>query len=172
MSIPDVPSLDNVPAPEPVGPPQAVPSQYAPPPGAGASYGSPYGAALAVPGAVSGQAPTYELASPGTRLLGLMLNGGLSIVTLGIGWLIWAIVLLPKGTDPAKSLLKMHVIDSRTGQRAGGGKMALRYLVDLVFAVLSSFTFGLLYLVNSLMVLGSTHQRLTDRVASTLVVKS
>lgn len=173
MTTSDVPSLDA--SSEPGAAPAAYPSapqatQYAPPPHA-SGYGTPYGAALAVPDAQRG-VPTYELASPGLRLGGLLLNTVLAIVTLGIGWLIWFAILAPKGTDPAKSLLKMHVVDSRTGQRAGFGKMALRYGVDFVFGCLSGVTLGILFLVNSLMVLGSTHQRLTDRLASTLVVKS
>ena len=44
----------------------------------------------------------------GVRLGALVLDVLLAIVTCGIGWLIWSIVLWQQSTSPAKKLLKLN----------------------------------------------------------------
>ena len=47
-------------------------------------------------------ADELETASPGRRLGGYLLEYVLAIVTLGIGWIVWFIVVAPRGQTPAK----------------------------------------------------------------------
>ena len=58
--------------------------------------------------------------------------------TLGIGWLIWLLVVGGRGQNPAKQLLGVHVVRA-DGSRAGLGLMLLREIVAkwAVFAVIS-----------------------------------
>ena len=47
-------------------------------------------------------ADELETASPGRRLGGYLLEYVLAIVTLGIGWIVWFIVVAPRGQTLAK----------------------------------------------------------------------
>jgi uncharacterized RDD family membrane protein YckC len=85
-----------------------------------------------------GRSPDLELAGQGRRLGAEILNAILFPVTLGIGWLIWLLVVGQRGQDPAKQILGMQVVRS-DGSRAGLGLMLLRAVVAkwAVFAALS-----------------------------------
>lgn len=108
------------------------------------------------------------LSSAGKRLGAAILEGVLVIFTLGLGWLVWSLVVWSKGQTPAKSLLGMRCVNTGTGRTATWGTMVLREIVGKV--ILGSFTFGLSSIVGCFMVLGSTHQGLWDKVATTAVV--
>lgn len=83
------------------------------------------------------EGPDLALASQGRRLAAYVLDIVLFAFTLGIGWLIWLIVVGQRGQNPAKQLLGMHVVRA-DGSRAGLGWMLLREIVAkwAVFAVL------------------------------------
>jgi uncharacterized RDD family membrane protein YckC len=105
------------------------------------------------------------LSSPGRRLKGLLLDGGLAIITLGIGWLIWSITLWPKGQTPAKKLMGMRTLRLADAYSASTGTMALRELI--VKSVVNSFTLGL----GAIWLLWDPHrQNLYDKVLDTIVV--
>ena len=137
------------------------------------------------------------LAKPGHRLAALLVDFGLSIVTCGIGWFIWSIVLWNKGQTPGKMLLKIRVFDGDSGQPAQFAKMArrqfiwtnivgftfwpIRLIADasnayfvwitiviyLVFILISVGT----YLFDSLLILRQKElRRFTDRIENTYVV--
>lgn len=72
--------------------------------------------------------PELELASQGRRLAAYVLDAILFVVTLGIGWLIWLLVVGGRGQNPAKQILGMHVVRP-DGNRAGLGWMLLREIV-------------------------------------------
>jgi hypothetical protein len=131
-------------------------------PGTGAVY-SPHG--LPLPAGVT-------LSSPGKRFGGLLLSLLLMIITLFIGYLVWAIIAWSKSTTPAKQLLHMKVIDAKTMRPATTGKMWLRQFVfALVFWIVNSFTFGIFSLVDGFMIFGGDkRQRLLDRMVDTYVV--
>jgi uncharacterized RDD family membrane protein YckC len=113
------------------------------------------------------------LAGPGRRLGGALLSILLILVTLIVGYLVWAIIAWTKSTTPAKQLLGMRVIDSRSGVPATFGQMVMRQVVwAIVLAVGSSATFGILGIVDAFMVFSSSRQRLLDRMSSTLVIKT
>jgi len=94
----------------------------------------------------------------------------LGVVTCGIGWLIWSIVLWNQGTSPAKKMLGLVVIDTTTGQPANMGKMAMRELVGKW--LLSSISIGVTTLVGGIMILSNDkRQGIWDQIASTTVCR-
>ena len=46
-----------------------------------------------------------ELATQGRRLAGFILDALLFIFTLGLGWLIWFLVIAGRGQTPAKQII-------------------------------------------------------------------
>ena len=93
----------------------------------------------------------------------------LAIVTLIIGYVIWAFIAYSRGQNPAKQILNMSVIDERIGQPATWGTMLLRgWVID---GLLGQVTFGLFNLVSAFWIFsGESTQRLTDKMVKTLVV--
>jgi uncharacterized RDD family membrane protein YckC len=131
-----------------------------PPPPATAGY------AVAAGGAVS-HAP---VSTAGKRFGAYLLDGLLASITLGIGWIIWSLVLWSKGTgqSPGKKLMGMRVISEATGQAAGFGTMAKREL--LVKGILNSITFGIIFLLSVIGILGESRKGVWDKMAKTVVV--
>jgi uncharacterized RDD family membrane protein YckC len=107
-----------------------------------------------------------RLASPGRRLGAYALSILLGIVTLFIGWLIWDLVLLSKGSgqSPGKQLLRTRVISLDTGGPAAGGKMLLRGLVKVVVA---HIIYGVLALY---LLIDKDNQELWDKAVTTVVI--
>ena len=71
----------------------------------------------------------FPKANPRHRLAGYFLESGLVLVTFGIGWVIWSIVLWANGQTPAKQILKMRVMDAKSHRPASWGQMAIRQLL-------------------------------------------
>ena len=53
-------------------------------------------------------------ASAQHRLGGRAVDGAMYLVTLGIGWFIWSMVVWGQGQTPGKQILKMRVYDKTT----------------------------------------------------------
>ena len=68
----------------------------------------------------------FRYASFQHRLGALALDGVLAFFTLGIGWLIWSLVVWGNGQTPAKQILKIRVRNFETGAVATRGHMAIR----------------------------------------------
>ncbi len=66
------------------------------------------------------------LASRGKRFGAFLLEIPLAVVTLGIGYLIWALIVYSQGLTPAKQLLKMRVVNLDERRAAGWLSMFLR----------------------------------------------
>lgn len=66
------------------------------------------------------EGPDLNLAGQGRRLAEYVLDAVLFAFTLGIGWLIWLLVVGGRGQSPAKQLLGIHVVRA-DGSRAGLG---------------------------------------------------
>jgi uncharacterized RDD family membrane protein YckC len=109
------------------------------------------------------------LSSLGKRLGGALLGAVLFVITLGIGYIIWALIAWSKGQTPAKQILKMYVIDIETGLPATWGKMFIRgFVLD---GVVNSITGGLFWLVSAIWIFTNPErQRLTDKMIKTIVV--
>lgn len=135
--------------------------------------------APSAPSAVSGQGQLNStstsdvLASPGARLGAFVLEIIFAFVTLGIGWFIWSLIVWGKGTTPGHQVLKLYVVDAKSGITATWGHMALREFVikGLVGGIASSITFGLYFLIDSLFIARDDRKTLHDLMSSTLVVQ-
>jgi hypothetical protein len=130
------------------------------------------GPACLMCGQVLGLPTGVRLSGPGKRLLAQLLEGVLFLVTLGIGWAVWTLIVWARGTTPAKQLMRMTVIWTAERRAARWGRMFLREFVGrgLVVPVISALTFGVGWIVATCMIFGDTRQTLWDRLASTLVV--
>jgi uncharacterized RDD family membrane protein YckC len=93
----------------------------------------------------------------------------LFVVTCGIGWLIWSIVLWQQSTSPAKKMLKLKIVDFNTGAPATMTQMLLREgLGKIVLGTITGIT-GLISAVLILVVPG--RQGVWDYIAKTTVVR-
>lgn len=81
------------------------------------------------------------------RLGAYAVDFGLAFLTLGIGWLIWSMIIWGEGQTPAKKILKLRTINATTGRPASWGHMGLReILVPLTVFFASIFTSGLAWI--------------------------
>jgi len=167
---------------------QPPPGQAAPQWGADASQGSPaagygmpqappmqpgYGAAVPPPGmyfdATSGLTLPNgtQLASVGRRIGAYFLAIPLAIVTLGIGYVIWGLVVWAQGTTPALQVLGMRCWRPQTGQVGTWGTMALREIIGRIVDNI----LGITALVSFILFLtGKERKALHDYVAGTVVL--
>lgn len=113
------------------------------------------------------------IATPGVRLGSFLLECLLAVVTLGIGWIIWSLIVWGRGTTPGHQVLRLYIVDSKSGRTATWGHMALREFVmkGLVGGIASSFTFGIYFIVDSLFVVRDDRKTLHDLMSSTSVVQ-
>lgn len=117
-------------------------------------------------------------ATPLHRFGGALLETALAVVTLGIGWLIWWLILLSKGMTPARSILGLRIVNAQTMLPVSNSQVFVRGFVVyfLAFSALSSalslvlFGAGWLFtIISALLVFRSTHQTLWDQVTNTTV---
>ena len=107
--------------------------------------------------------------SVGTRVGATLLDFLLMIVTLGIGWLIWAVVLLKDSTSPAKKMMGLVIVDVNTGAPATMTQMVLREIVGKW--VLGSVT-GVVTLASFVMLFVTPNrQAVWDYIGTTTVVR-
>lgn len=109
-----------------------------------------------------------QLAGVGRRIGAYFLSIVLSIVTLGIGYLIWGLIAWGKGTSPAFQVLGMRCWKPADNRVAGWGTMALRDIVGGIAQGILSFVSLIASFV--LFLSGKRHQSIPDLVASTVVV--
>ena len=116
---------------------------------------------------------TTELATPGARLGSHLLEALLVLVTLGIGWLVWSFVIWGQGTTPGHKILKQYIVNEKTGKEFTWGQMFVReFLIKgLLVPLLSALSFGIVYLVDSLMVTRDDRKTLHDRICGSVVVQ-
>ena len=109
-----------------------------------------------------------QLASVGRRIGAYFLAIPLFIVTLGIGYIIWGLVIWGRGQTPALSVLGMRVWHPESQKVATFGRMALREIVGrLVEGLLGAITELVSFI---LMVTGRERKAIHDYIASTVVL--
>ena len=117
-------------------------------------------------------------ATPLHRFGATILEAVLAVVTLGIGWFIWWLILIGRGLTPARQILGLRIVNSNTMQPVSSSQVFLRGFVVyfLAFSALSSalslvlFGAGWLFtLVSALLVFRSSHQTLWDQMTGTTV---
>lgn len=112
-----------------------------------------------------------RVCDPGERFGAYLLDGLLMLVTLYVGWLIWACFTAPYGQTPGKQIMKQRVYRLSDGQPASFGWMfGMRGLVaGTVFA--ASF-YVLVGIVLAFMPLwDQKNQTFIDKLSSTVVVR-
>lgn len=109
-----------------------------------------------------------ELASVGRRIGAWFLSILLTIVTLGIGYIIWGLIVWGRGQTPALQVLGMRVWRPDDRRPASWGYMALREIIGrIVDGVLSIVT----ELISFIMFCaGKQRKSLHDMVAGTVVL--
>ena len=122
-----------------------------------------------------------QTATQGRRLAGYIVDSIIVVLTFGVGWLVWLLLVAPRGQSPGKQLLGMYIIRA-DGSRAGGGYTWVRELIiktllfGAIFAILGAFTGGLgqlLWVIPAVWcVWDAERQCLWDKVASTYVAHS
>lgn len=89
-------------------------------------------------------AGSYRYASFQHRLGAYALDATLAVLTLGIGWLIWSMIVWGEGQTPAKKILKIRVRHFETGEVATWGHMGVReFLIPLTVVIASNLTAGI-----------------------------
>ena len=118
---------------------------------------------------VNGLPAGVKVASPWLRLGGYLLEAILVTVTFGIGWLIWAAIIVGEGQTPAKRLLRMRVINKDSLRPVGWSKMLLMrgLIAGLVATIAIPITLGIILLMP---LWDGRNRNLWDRVSGTLVV--
>jgi uncharacterized RDD family membrane protein YckC len=109
-----------------------------------------------------------QLAGYGRRIGAYFLAFPLTIVTLGVGYIIWGLIVWGRGQTPTYQVLAMRCWRPETGRVANWWWMALREIVgSLVESLLGVVTEAL-----SLILFLATRQRRTlhDLVAGTVVL--
>jgi uncharacterized RDD family membrane protein YckC len=124
------------------------------------------------PDPVEGAYQQQRLVTPGGRFGAFLLDVLLVMVTLGIGYLIWSLIVWSNGQTPGKQLLRQVVVDAQTGAPADWGKMFMREFVIrfLLFGLIANvLTFGIFGIVDALMVFGKDNRTIHDKMAGTVV---
>jgi len=71
----------------------------------------------------------YPKASIQHRLASYFLDLGLAILTLGVGWVVWSLIVWRSGQTPAKQILKLRVVAEIERTNATWKHMAIRQLL-------------------------------------------
>lgn len=117
-------------------------------------------------------------ATPLHRFGAAILESVLAVVTLGIGWFIWWLILIGRGLTPARQILGLRIVNRRTMEPVSNSQVFLRGFVVyfLAFSALSSalslvlFGLGWLFtLTSALLVFRSSRQTLWDQMTGTTV---
>lgn len=113
----------------------------------------------------------HQVCTPWERFAAYLIDGALMLVTLYIGWLIWACITAGDGQTPGKKLLGQRVFRLDSGRPATFGWMfAMRGLVGN-----SIFTLSMYVLVGLVLVFmpfwDKKNQTVIDKISSTVVLK-
>jgi uncharacterized RDD family membrane protein YckC len=153
--------LGNYPT-QPVGgsaqPPQTYPGGYqsAPPAPAG---GTPYGA-LTLPAGT-------QLSSIGKRVGAWFLGIGLFIITLAIGYIVWALIVWARGQTPEKQILHMRVYRIEDRRAASWGWMFVRQILGGIVEGIIPAGLVVSFVV---MCVSSERRAIHDYIAGTVVL--
>jgi RDD family len=109
-----------------------------------------------------------QLASVGRRIGAFFLSILLSVVTLGIGYIIWGLIAWSKGRGPTQQVLGMRCWRPADNRVAGWPAMALRNIVGYIAQSILGFITALVSFI--LFLSGKKHQSLLDLVGGTVVL--
>jgi uncharacterized RDD family membrane protein YckC len=111
------------------------------------------------------------------RLGAIALDSVLLVVTLGIGWAVWSLILWNEGQTPAKKILKLRTYSFESGTVATWGHMSVReFLIPLAVSIPTSIPYigwalSIAYLVLEIVFYFTKGQRtFTDHWAKTAII--
>lgn len=118
---------------------------------------------------VSNLPPGVRSATPWQRLGAYLVEAVLVLVTLGIGWVVWALMIAGEGQTPAKKLLGLRVIGADTLRPIGLGRMfwVRGFVAGLVAPFAIVLTLGILLFMPFW---DKRNQNVWDKVSNTYVV--
>jgi uncharacterized RDD family membrane protein YckC len=106
------------------------------------------------------------LATPGRRIGAYFLAIPLSIITLGIGYIIWGLIIWGRGQTPAQQVLGMRCLKNDSYQKATFGTMALREIIgNLAESLFITAIIGFIFMLTR-----PDRMTLHDLIAGTIVV--
>ena len=109
-----------------------------------------------------------RLSSPAKRFGEYVLEVFLATITLGIGWLIWSLIVYQYGQTPAKQLLGMKVVNLEDSAPARWGRMFVReFIAKGLIGILASMV---LYIPYFWLIWDKDNQELWDKIVGTVVV--
>ena len=110
-----------------------------------------------------------EYATPLRRLMAHLMEVILFLLTLGIGYIIWWLIVLGRGQTPGKQLLGLRA-ERRDGSGVSWGTMFVREIVKIVAHGIG----GIGFLADAVLILvdDAEHRSLADRVVDTVIVRS
>lgn len=113
------------------------------------------------------------LATPQARLGAFLVDLGLAIVTLGLGWLIWSLFTWQTAQTPAKRLMKQVVVDAITDQPITWTRMMLREFAvkGVAGGIASGASNGITWVIDSLFVFREDRRTVHDLVVGTKVIQ-
>ncbi|MBQ88960.1 MAG: hypothetical protein CL433_09005 [Acidimicrobiaceae bacterium] len=129
---------------------------------------------VAVPAA--GGLADGEPVSKMDRFLCFLLEAVLTIVTLGIGWLIWALILVLRneGQTPAKKIMNQKVMIEETGMPAGAARMI--FMRGLVGGIILRIAFELFVIPGLILLLlvffDNKNRTFWERASGTIVIRA
>ena len=114
-----------------------------------------------------------RLASPQARLGAYLVDIGLAIVTLFIGWFIWSMSTWKTGQTPAKRLMKQVVVSTKTGEPFTWSQMLLREAVVKWAAggIASGASNGITFVVDSLFIFRDDRKTVHDLIVQSKVIQ-
>ena len=122
---------------------------------------------------VMNEVSPQPLASVQARLGSFLLDLGLMVVTLFIGWVIWNLYTWKTGQTPAKRLLNQVVVDANTGEVFSWSRMALREFAVKGAAgnIVGGATSGVSFVVDSLFVFRQDRRTVHDLIVGSKVIQ-
>ena len=114
-----------------------------------------------------------QLASVQARLGSFLLDLGLLIVTLFIGWAIWNLFTWKTGQTPAKRILRQVVVDAKTGEVFSWSRMAVREFAVKGAAgnIASGASNGITFVIDSLFVFREDRRTVHDLIVGSKVIQ-
>ena len=109
-----------------------------------------------------------QLASVGRRIGAYFLAIPLAIVTLGIGYIVWGLIVWGNGQTPAQQVLGMRCWRPETSRVPGFWYMALREIVGGIVTGILGFITEITSFV--LFLTGREHKAIHDYIAGTVVL--
>lgn len=117
--------------------------------------------------------PNGVTLTPASRRFGqYLLDTVLAVVTLGIGYLIWSLIIWSQGQTPGMQVMHIKTVKRDTGSLATWGTMCVRQLVGegIIMGLISVIFFPAWIVLCFMLLWDRDRQQLWDKIAGTIVV--